>query len=158
MIFDEITNISLYYHLSRSLKDSFDFVMSKKYSFEAPQRHEVGADGMYALVQTYEPQRKAEKIIEAHRRYIDIQFMVEGSEYVGYSNKNSLTTYEYDKEHDFEKLTGNVTLLPFHKGQFVVFFPDDGHMPGVKFPGSKKTVRKIVVKVPVELWKKEKQC
>jgi YhcH/YjgK/YiaL family protein len=155
MIFDEITNFTLYTPLSRSFKDSFEFIISKDFSLEKPQKYEIGKEGIYAILQEYTPKKKAEKSIESHHNYIDIQFMVDGKEYLGYTYKNNLKSCGYDKEHDTEILTGDIILLPFHKNQFAILFPEDAHMPGVKSSGSTKTVKKIVIKVPVDKFLKK---
>jgi len=154
MIFDEIRHVDLYYHLSKSLQDSIDFLGSKKFSSQESGSYEIGTEGMYAIPQEYAPKKKTEKQIESHHKYIDIQFMVEGTEYLGYANKNTLHGSGYDEEHDTERLTGPLTFLPFRKGYFAVLFPQDAHMPGVKARDSTKNVKKVVIKVPVGLWKK----
>jgi len=152
MIFDDIAHVGLYYHLSRTMKDAFDFLQDNKLSFEKPHAFAIGTEGTYALPQKYSPTEKEEKSIEAHHRYIDIQIMLDGVEYLGFAQKNTLHTCEYDEEHDFERLTGTLSFLPFRKDFFAVFFPHDAHMPGVKGPGSTKTVRKVVIKVPIDRW------
>ena len=150
MIFDEITHFNRYTPLSTSFNDSYEFLTSRDFALENPQTYEIGKEGIYAILQEYAPKKKADKSIESHHRYIDIQWMVEGKEYLGYAYKNTLKSCGYDKEHDTEILTGDIALLPFHKNQFAILFPEDAHMPGVKSPGSTKTVKKIVIKVPVE--------
>jgi biofilm protein TabA len=154
MIFDEINHIDRYYHLGRPLKDSADFLRSAQFSFQPQHTIEIGREGMIALLQEYSPTRKEDRTIESHHRFIDIQYMVEGTEYLGYANKDTLQSAGYDEEHDTEKLTGSLTFLPFREGFFAVLFPEDAHMPGVKASGSTKTVKKVVMKVPVQLWEK----
>lgn len=150
MIFDEITHYTLYTPLSRLFKESFEFFCSKDFSLENPQTYEIGDEGIYALLQEYPPKKKADKSIESHHKHIDIQCMVAGKEYLGYASKNTLKSSGYDKEHDTEIFTGDITFLPFCKNQFAILFPEDAHMPGVKSSGSTKTVKKVVIKVPVE--------
>ena len=155
MIFDEITHFHRYTPLNKSLKNYFEFLMSRDFALDNPQTYKIGTEGIYAILQEYTPKKKADKSIESHHKYIDIQFMVEGKEYLGYAYKKNLKSSGYDKEHDTEILTGDITLLPFHKNYFAILFPEDAHMPGVKSSGSTKTVKKIVIKVPVdELLKK----
>jgi YhcH/YjgK/YiaL family protein len=155
MIFDEINRADLYYHLSSPLNDSFDFLRSKKFSYQNPHTYKIGTEGIYAIPQEYTPKKKADRSIESHRKYIDIQVMVEGTEYLGYADKNILHCVGYDEEHDTERLTGTLTFLPFRKDYFAILFPQDAHMPGVKARGCTKIVKKVVIKVPVGLWKKQ---
>ena len=155
MIFDDLSHIELYYHLNKLLSDSFDFIRSNKFSFQNPHTCGIGTEGIYAIPQEYTPKMKADRPIESHRKYIDIQVMMEGMEYLRYADKNTLHFCGYDEEHDTEQLTGILTFLPFSKNNFVVLFPQDAHMPRVKARGSTKTVKKVVIKVPIRLWKKQ---
>jgi YhcH/YjgK/YiaL family protein len=150
MIFDEITHLNTYTPLSKSFEDSFKFLISSDFALEKPQTYEIGSEGIYAILQEYAPKRKEDRFIESHHKYMDIQFMVEGKEYLGYAYKNNLKSCGYDTEHDTELLTGDITFLPFHKNYFAILFPQDAHMPGVKSSGSTQTVKKMVIKVPVE--------
>ena len=152
MIFDDITHEDMYYHLSRSLKDTFEYLKENNISFQNTHSVPIGTEGIYAIPQQYTPTKKEQRSIEAHHKYIDIQVMVDGMEYLGFAQKNTLHSCGYDEEHDFEQLTGTLSFLAFGEGCFAVLFPHDAHMPGVKAAGSTKTVKKIVIKVPVQCW------
>jgi YhcH/YjgK/YiaL family protein len=152
MIFDDIRHVEVYSHVSPLLRDPIDFILNNKFSFKNPQTYEIGTEGIYAVPQEYTPKKKEDRSIESHRKYIDIQVMREGKEYLGYADKNTLHISGYDEEHDAERLTGTLTFLPFRKDSFAVLFPQDAHMPGVKGRGSTTIVKKIVIKVPVGLW------
>ncbi|HVQ01492.1 MAG TPA: YhcH/YjgK/YiaL family protein [Candidatus Thermoplasmatota archaeon] len=152
MIFDTIRHVEMYNPPSKVLSDGIDFILNNKIPYNNPQRYEIGVKGMYVMPQEYTLKKKEDKSIEAHHHYIDIQVMMEGSEYLGYADKKTLRSLGYDEDHDFERLSGDLTFLPFRKGDFAVFFPQDAHMPGVEGPGSTTTVKKMVIKVPVGLW------
>ncbi len=152
MIFDTIHHVDLYDPPSRVLSEAFDFIQNNKFSFASPRKYEIGHQGTYALPQEYAVKRKEDKSIESHRKYIDIQVMIEGTEYLGYAEKNTLQSLGYSDEHDFSRLAGTLTFLPFCQDFFAVLFPQDAHMPGVEGQGSKPSVKKIVIKVPVNLW------
>ena len=80
---------------------------------------------------------------------IDIQIIVEGKEqigYVEYTNQNP--TVAYDAEKDVMFFEEEVTLLPFSKGVFGIFYPSDLHQPCIQTEKVSK-VRKVVVKVAV---------
>jgi biofilm protein TabA len=152
MIFDERRHTELYFPLSKAMKVSFDFLANRTFSFEGHQTYEI-SDGMFAIPQQYTLKKKEDCSVEAHHRYIDIQVMLEGMEYLGYAQKGTLRFFGYDEEHDTERLSGSLMFLPFPKDSFTVLFPQDAHMPGVRGRGSTPTVRKVVIKVPVALWK-----
>jgi len=98
----------------------------------------IGTKGIYAIPQVYSPTKKEDRSIESHRKYIDVQVMIEGLEYLGYANKNTLHCSGYDEEHDTERLSGALSFLAFRKDYFAVLFPQDAHMPGVKASDSTK--------------------
>jgi len=152
MIFDAIRNVKFYDPASNALSDSIDFILTNKFSFKDRPSCNIGKQGIYVIPQEYIVTKKEDKSIESHRKYIDIQVVMEGTEYLGYAEKSSLHSLGYDEEHDFERLTGTLTFLPFSKEFFAVLFPQDAHMPGVEGPGSTPTVKKMVIKVPVDLW------
>jgi|GEM_PF-1320720 len=152
MIVDSICHAKIYDPPSKALSASIDFILSNTFSFRDHQTSKIGTKGIYVIPQEYSLTKKEDRVIESHRKHIDIQVMMEGMEYLGYAEKNSLQSLGYHEEHDFESWAGSLTFLPFHKDFFAVLFPQDAHMPGVEGPGSTSTVKKMVVKVPLGLW------
>jgi YhcH/YjgK/YiaL family protein len=106
-------------------------------------------DAVYALRQEYLSKRREDGKWESHRRYADIQFIYEGVEQMGYAPISSLdATCAYDEKGDCLLYKGSGQYFVLEPGWFVIFFPEDGHMPGIAAAGS-ETVRKIVVKAAV---------
>lgn len=107
--------------------------------------------GVRAGVQHYTTMPAHELDYETHENYFDIQYLVEGEEFVGcvsreglavkipYNAGNDITFYE---EPQF---CGNVLL---HAGEFVVLAPEEAHKPRC-IAGEAMPVKKIVLKVPV---------
>lgn len=84
---------------------------------------------------------------ESHRRYADIQLIWEGEERCGFAHIGSLAvTHEYNCDDDYLLYSGSGQFLHLKKGMFLVFFPEDGHMPclAVNEPSA---VKKLVFKV-----------
>lgn len=114
-------------------------------------RYDLG-NGIAVSVQDYKT--FANPLAEAHKKYIDIQVVISGSEriWVGpldsgipeteYDEKNDCRLYRYDKQLEA------VDMMP---GQLTVLFPEDLHSPGNCISES-VPVRKLVFKIPVELW------
>lgn len=103
------------------------------------------------LCQKYATKDAAEKKLEVHRKFIDIQFLVSGKEKVFFGDIGDFSVkVPYNAEKDAEFLDGDLrdfTLL--RAGEFAVFFPEDAHKPGCKADDSAVEVEKVVVKVPV---------
>lgn len=116
-------------------------------------RYELDSVGTYATVSEYQTKDPDVADFEAHRKYIDIQYVPSGQEYIELTSLENIDVMkqEYSEEKDIEFFSkGDGVLRLADKDHFFVFFPSDGHKPCLKVDTS-ATVRKIVVKVPVEL-------
>ena len=114
-------------------------------------RHEITADGVYAIVQEYETKDEAK--YEAHRKYIDIQCVVSGEEYIYVADlsKVSEPVADFDnvKDIQFFSIACNPVKVLADKENYVILFPNDAHMPCMHVDGKTSHIRKIVVKVPM---------
>lgn len=149
MIIDQISNAHLYYALHPKLKFAFEYVNGININTIPTGRHEIDGEAMYALVQEYDSKLKDQGMWEAHRRYIDLQYVVKGTEGIGYANIHHLKQGEYDIARDFLPLQGEGDIVTLHRGSFVLLFPEDAHMPGMAM-GASAPVKKIVLKISVE--------
>jgi YhcH/YjgK/YiaL family protein len=150
MIVDRIENAGWYHGLGSRLTAALEFLRATDLSALTPGRHEIGGDEVYALAMSYRTKPAAEGSWEAHRRYLDVQYVVEGVERMGYAPISELkTTQPYDAKADCVRLAGEGSFLTVQPGTFVLFGPADAHMPGVAVTAP-AAVRKVVVKVRVE--------
>ena len=129
--------------------DVLRFLESEPVSRLADGKYEINDQGAFAMIETYETKESADCFIECHSKYIDVQVVIEGIEQVGVCHRSSCEESACDKEKDFQKLEGDVDLLTLGAGDFMIFYPDDGHMPKMKHGGSTGRVKKVVFKVPV---------
>jgi YhcH/YjgK/YiaL family protein len=107
--------------------------------------------GAFAIEQVYPAKLRPEGFFESHRKYIDVQVLVAGEEVMEVDDISHLVVSEaYNPERDFIKYadTKTASRLILRTGDVAIFFPVDGHMPGLQFTGP-VLVRKTVVKVPV---------
>ncbi len=144
MIIDNIKNISWY---------GFSDVVNSVCTFltEALEK-EVGTyelpSGMYALVQEYTTITQSEGKLENHKKYVDLQYIASGEEKIGVT-LNGVISQPYDEQSDVAFFTGSSSLVTLKEGEFALFFPQDIHMPKI---GSGSFVKKVVIKIPVELF------
>lgn len=150
MIYDHIKNIGLYKGLTPAIDMALDYVAG------------VGADvevgthlldlGVKAVVSEYETRPTNELGYEAHRRYIDIQLAVVGTELVRCKPLAQVTeTIPYNEACDaarYADCPGIDTVIG--EGYFLLVFPEDAHEPGLAPGGVPGKVKKVVMKVPVE--------
>lgn len=115
------------------------------------QRVEL-AGGCFAIEQAYDSKLRAESFFESHRKYIDIQVVIAGEEVMELADIARLPVRQpYDAERDVIIYAdyAEASLLRLKAGEAAVFFPVDGHMPGLRAGANATAVRKTVVKVPV---------
>jgi YhcH/YjgK/YiaL family protein len=108
-------------------------------------------DGVYAMESAYVTRPRSECFFESHRRYIDVQAIVEGEEFIEVVNVERLrVTAAYVPEKDLVKFADFdfASRLRLGPGDLAIFFPPDGHLPCLQISGG-VLVRKTVVKVPV---------
>ena len=90
------------------------------------------SDGNRILVQEGVTKAKEEKLCEAHRKYLDVQYIVEGEETVGWAPLETLTLEgEFNTEKDIGRYAGPVDCMRIGAGYCYVVFPEDAHMPGI---------------------------
>lgn len=88
---------------------------------------------------------------EVHRKYIDLQYILDGEEIIHLANIQDCSKslgYNPDKDIEFFENSINSKELVMKKGDWAVFYPDDAHTPQILLNKSSK-VKKIVVKIPV---------
>lgn len=110
------------------------------------------AGGAFAIDQVYESKLRPDAFFESHRKYIDVQVIVAGAEWMEVADIGRLTVSDaYVAERDLLKYADTVgaNVLKLAAGDAAVFFPVDGHMPCLRPEGVAGLVRKTVVKVPV---------
>lgn len=149
MIKDKLDNAHIYYPLSDNLKKGFEWLKSQDLVNIEPQKYVIDGEAVWANVQEYETKDDAK--YETHRKYIDIQYMIKGKEFVGVTDKSNCTTcVEYNPETDLEFMDIKVSeeYQTLNEGDFLVFYPTDAHKPSIN-PDEKLKVKKVIVKVAV---------
>jgi len=151
MIADTLDQCRRYTGLSPRFAGAFEFL--ENLPADKPiGRHDIDGNNCFALVQTYKTRPLAQAAFEAHRKYIDIQFIQAGRETLLWSPITELTQitrpYAAGKDIIFFANPPHWTPVNLHAGQFAVFFLQDGHAPGIECDGSTQ-VRKIVIKIRV---------
>jgi YhcH/YjgK/YiaL family protein len=148
MILDCLENASLYYPVHRNFQKAFAFIREHKKDDLPIGRYEISAD-VYALVQIQPLLALCQTKWEAHRNYIDIQFIKRGVEVIGHAQEDSLKqAVPYMPENDIAFYSGKGNYASLKAGEFMILFPHDAHKPlllptGVEYA----EVEKIVLKV-----------
>jgi YhcH/YjgK/YiaL family protein len=165
MILDNIEHWKLYAGLGEGIARGLELLAKGELDALPEGKHELDGKNLYASVQAYHPKAPLEGRWEAHRQYIDIQYLVTGCEAMGYCPSETLQAVEaYDARKDvrfFGRGPEAGTVLKVETKMFAVFFPQDAHMPMLSLeaffqaapggPRLSEDVKKIVLKVAVAL-------
>ncbi len=151
MIYDRFENLHLYCRPGERLHHALVYARDVARTI-SDGRIDIDGDRLYASVATYETGPPEERRFEAHKKYMDVQVLLDGEEVIDVSLECDLSAVEaYDETRDVMFLAPpqQVASLPMRTGFFAVFYPHDIHRPGCR-QREKRRVRKIVMKVAVE--------
>jgi YhcH/YjgK/YiaL family protein len=148
MIIDTLSNSPLYHGLSPRIARAFDYLRATDFRRAATGTFEVDGQQVRAIVQDYATIDRTLGTWEAHRQHIDLQYVVSGTERIGYAHAHRLAPDRYDQARDILTLAGEGAFLTLGAGDFMLLFPEDAHMPRIAVKES-VTVRKVVVKIAV---------
>ena len=149
MITDNIKNASLYFGIGTRMEKALKYLQQNDFSKMETGKYPIDGDDVFALVQKYDSKPLADGKWEAHRNFIDVQYVANGAEQMGYAYLGSLkVTKEYDPAGDYLLLDGDGVMLKCTQGTFAVFGPEDAHMPCIAVDAPQPII-KVVVKVRV---------
>jgi YhcH/YjgK/YiaL family protein len=151
MIYDFLSNAETYRSVKPGIALAFDYLRKTDFAQVPNGRYELDGAKVYALVQRYQTKRLADSVWESHRKYLDIQFVVQGKERFGYVplSDAATVTQPYDEQTDVLLYAPGTVTLPLKAGQFAVFYPQDIHAPCLAENDVPSDVVKVVVKVAV---------
>jgi YhcH/YjgK/YiaL family protein len=153
MIKDSIINLKIYENMSSNIKSAINYVVEEFLPFLEDRNAIYEGQGFKVFKQIYMTNAENEGNSEAHRKYIDIQIIVQGKEKVRYLNKNKVAeSYEYQDDNDvyFNKVDCESDCFVLNSGEFVLFTTEDVHMPSLDYKG-KEEITKVVVKIENDL-------
>ena len=149
MIKDSLHNFRHFVKISPAFEKAFAYLAQENLK-EIPDGHySIDDKNVFAMVSHSQGKGVKNAKLEAHRKYIDIQFVVEGKELIGIGRadecKQIFTQYDPEKDIIFysDKPEKYMKVKP---GEFMIFFPNDAHAPLAE----KGIVHKVVIKVAVE--------
>ncbi len=142
---DKITNLNNYYGISKQLDIVIDYIIKNNYCTDYKEGGRIDGCNYYNMCEFSGKDILNEKF-EAHKKHIDLQYILEGNESFQYASLNSLVECDaYDEKADIYFLKGAGKSVDVPSGSFVLFFPDDAHRGG---KGS-KDIKKLVFKIAV---------
>ena len=149
MILDLLENAPSYRGHHLLIADALSYLANTDFSRVPEGRHTLDGERLFALVQRYRTKPIRQAKWEAHRRYVDVQYIIGGTERMGYAPLDSRLTIQqaYDPDKDIVFFHAQGDFFQVRRGMFVLFGPQDVHAPGlVDSSGIAAEVLKVVVK------------
>lgn len=153
MVVTDLEHMAQQLAMTPAMKKAIDWLKKNKSADLADGRLAIDGDNVYVMIQSYDsiPATDPQKM-EAHKKYIDVQYVAKGEEVIGWALTDSLTeTVAYDAAKDFWLGTvpaAACTPVLVTKGQAAILYPTDAHAPRLAV-GKPSFVKKFVVKVAV---------
>ena len=144
---DKIDNIS------ELVKEGINFLLTTDLNGAEDICYDVKNNEILAIFNRYETKPIADCKIEAHRKYIDIQFVISGEEKIGYIEKKHCSLCEPFNLNDDVGFYTTVKPLEFvtlKANDFIIVPPHIAHMPGVRVEEDTPVAnRKLVMKIAI---------
>jgi biofilm protein TabA len=136
--------------LPPSLLKGLDYIKRTDFSRVENGKYEIDSSKIFALVQEQQTAPKANRRPEAHLKYIDIQYVLEGTDVIGFGLPDAANEIEEDlsaqKDCVFFKNVHDEMELVLTLGMYAIFFLEEVHRPNCQYKVNEK-LRKVVVKV-----------
>lgn len=113
-------------------------------------RYELDGEAAFFFVTHDHTQLREQRLSECHRRYLDVQILLQGKETFGYS----VTGFaglddDHLEERDlaFSEQLCHERYVDLQAGDFVIFYPGQPHRPLIASNDQPMPIRKVVIKI-----------
>lgn len=139
MIFDHVDNFEQYLDLNPHFQKALDFLRKDLSSLG---KHEIDGENVFAFV--IESDSSQNNRFEAHRKYIDIHFTLEGVDKIAWRSMD--VRGEYSEEEDVVLFSADPqSVIEVSARHFCICFPGDAHIPLYQTDKVKKVVIKVAL-------------
>ena len=156
MISGSLSQLQVYKNIHPHLAKAIDHAMQADFANAPVGKYEIEGDAIFYMVNGYMTRPANECEPERHRKYTDIQIMVNGAEKFGYSpfyeQKPSMDFLPDNDVAFYKNLSAaQLNYITLTTGEFIIFFPTDIHQPEL-FVTAPALVKKVVMKVDLADW------
>ncbi len=135
------------------VKKALEFLRSHDFTKMEAGKYPIDGEKSFAMLQRYDTRMLDKCRPETHQKFLDIQYIVEGEEFIGWCpfSPELEVSEAYDAQKDvafYARLVPESNLI-LTKGGFAVLYPEDVHRPCGAVDGVSQPVTKVVVKIDV---------
>ncbi len=154
MLHGHISTPDSYAHLLNNAAWRFAFDWLRKLPADPePGIRQLQGEDIYVNVHGYDTLPREQCRYESHRRYVDLQYCIQGGEMIDWQLGSTLKPagdFDESKDLQFYELGTSLTRIQMVPGSYAIFFPSDAHLPKCA-DGLNRAVSKLVIKVSLRL-------
>ena len=154
MVIDRLDHAAQYYALGKGIETALRFFAAYEDDGRAlPAKTGLDGENVFVNGVNYTSEAKPQGQLEAHQKYIDVMYVVEGEErfyYKPFADVSRIAMpYNAEKECALAEIDADAAQVRFSAGQFLIFFPQDAHLAAQLWDRPCK-VRKFIAKVSID--------
>lgn len=151
MVFGNIDNLKEYSFLEDKVKKCFEYAKEHDLLQYEKGSYEIDGDELFVNIVSYTTTTPEERFWEAHKKYLDVHLMLEGTEQIDLNFIQNMQLKEFVEKDDFLPMDGDKnSSVVLNKGDFLVCYPSDGHRTAVKAKDEPETIKKAIFKVKID--------
>lgn len=148
MILDNLDNLPLFFNLNPRFEQALRFLQQNNLEALAVGKYEIDGDKLFAIIVNDQGNSPEKSLLETHEKYIDIQYVISGTDTMGWKPKfrcsNPNGAYNPDTDAQFFNDKPD-TWISVQANTFALFFPEDAHTAMI----SSGRIHKAIIKVAV---------
>ncbi|MGT2753663.1 YhcH/YjgK/YiaL family protein [Streptococcus ovis] len=150
MLFDTLNQLQRYQGLHPNLDTALHYLMSHNLKEKANGTYTVEGNKVFFFIQENQLNQDTSQEFEYHHHYLDLHFLLEGTEIIQFGHLVDQVTSPYDEIKDIGMVTCQEhTTFHLTGDDFVAFFPGEAHQPN-QYSGQETHVKKCVFKVLID--------
>lgn len=149
MILSSLNVAECPYKYPAALQKAMDWLKQEDLASLKAGTYEIEGKDIYVMIQEITTQPAEERRAERHDLYLDVQYIISGTErmgYVPYTGSEEISENPEGRDACFYKNLSGENFIDVSAGSYCIFFSNDIHRPGVA-AGEPAAVKKAVVKV-----------
>ena len=149
MIFGNIHNLKEVPFLEEKVKECFEYAKSHNLVSYEEGSHEIDGERLFVNIVGYTTTKPEERFWEAHKNYLDVHVMLQGTEQIDLNFIQNMDVKEFVEKDDFLPMDGDKnSSVILRDGDFLICYPSDGHRTAVAVQEPEK-IKKAIFKVRI---------
>ena len=150
MVFGNIRDLKDYGYLEAEVLKCFEYAKNHDLLSYEKGSHEIEGDNLFVNIVEYETTTPENRFWEAHKKYLDLHFMLKGPEQIDVNFIDNMEQNEFVDKDDFLPLEGEANShVVLTEGDFLLCYPKDAHRTAVQV-NTPAVIKKAIFKIKIK--------